>query len=135
MTEKLAAEIVKKSGGIMRDTGMTSATPKPRAGEHEWRYLRSGYGSKNADFDIVSEHGGRVASTPYEDKARRIVACVNACEGIPTASLELGDTKQWIKEEITMRAERDLLREALELIACGADGVITARAALAKARP
>lgn len=33
MTEKLAAEIVKKSG-IMRDTGMTSATPKPHAGEY-----------------------------------------------------------------------------------------------------
>lgn len=33
MTEKLAAEIVAKSGGIMRDTGMTSAAPKPSAGE------------------------------------------------------------------------------------------------------
>lgn len=33
MTDKLAAEIVKKSG-IMRDTGMTSATPKPHEGEH-----------------------------------------------------------------------------------------------------
>jgi hypothetical protein len=33
MTEKLAAEIVKRSG-IMHDTGMTAATPKPRAGEH-----------------------------------------------------------------------------------------------------
>jgi hypothetical protein len=40
----------------------------------QWRYKRSGYGSKNADFDIVSEAGGRVASTPYEDKARLIAA-------------------------------------------------------------
>lgn len=43
--------------------------------KHAWRYVRSGYGSKNADFDIVSERsGGRIASTPYEDKARLIAA-------------------------------------------------------------
>lgn len=47
---------------------MSAHTPGP------WRYLRSGYGSKNADFDIVNATGGRVASTPYEDKARLIAA-------------------------------------------------------------
>jgi len=46
----------------------TKATPGP------WRYQRSGYGSKNADFDIVNEAGGRIASTPYADKARLIAA-------------------------------------------------------------
>lgn len=40
----------------------------------QWRYLRSGYGSRNADFDIVNASGGRIASTPYEDKARMIAA-------------------------------------------------------------
>lgn len=40
-----------------------------------WTYARSGYGSRNADFDIVSvSTGGRIASTPYEDKARLISA-------------------------------------------------------------
>ena len=47
---------------------MNKHTPGP------WRYLRSGYGSKSADFDIVTDSGGRVASTPYEDKARLIAA-------------------------------------------------------------
>ena len=39
-----------------------------------WRFLRAGYGTKNADFDIVNDLGGRIASTPYEDKARAIAA-------------------------------------------------------------
>lgn len=45
-----------------------------------WRYLRSGYGSRNADFDIVNASGGRVASTPYEDKARLITESPSMAE-------------------------------------------------------
>lgn len=46
----------------------------------QWRYVRSGYGSKNADFDIVNESGGRVASTPYENKAKLIAAAPSMAE-------------------------------------------------------
>lgn len=60
-----------------------------------WRYLRSGYGSKNADFDIVSALGGRVASTPYEDKARLIAAAPDLLEALENianrVAYELGD--------------------------------------------
>ena len=35
--------------------------------------LRSGYGSRNADVDIVTETGGRIASTPYAEEAAEIV--------------------------------------------------------------
>lgn len=70
---------------------MTSVTPKPRAGEHvvePIRYVRSGYGSSKADWDIVNGNGGRFASTPYEDRARRFVAMWNYCEGVSTAEIE-----------------------------------------------
>lgn len=53
-----------------------------------WRYVRSGYGSSNADWDIVNKDGGRIASTPYEWHARRITACVNALERLSTEALE-----------------------------------------------
>ncbi len=49
----------------------------------EWRYQRSGYGSRNADFDIVSvATGGRIASTPYANKAALIVRAVNEHEAL-----------------------------------------------------
>ncbi len=53
--------------------------------QHTLRYLRSGYGHKPADFDIVNELGGRIASTPYEDKAAYIVRCVNSHEALVQA--------------------------------------------------
>jgi hypothetical protein len=41
------------------------------------RYARANYGG-GKDFDIVNEHGGRVASTPYEQHAKRIVRACNS---------------------------------------------------------
>lgn len=80
--------------------------------KHTWRYVRSGYGSSNGDFDIVNESGGRIASTPYEDKARLF-----------TAAPELLFCLTQIMNDLP--AKRDWLDPALEA---------AARAALAKAR-
>lgn len=60
--------------------------------------------------------GGEGFEREGEANARRIVACVNACEGISTASLEYGDTKEWIKEEIHMRGEFVQLQEVNDLV-------------------
>jgi len=63
---------------------MDKHTPGP------WRYLRSGYGSKSADFDIVTDSGGRVASTPYEDKARLIAAAPELLAALAAIVKEIG---------------------------------------------
>ena len=51
--------------------------------------------------DILCADEEQIASVEIEANARRIVACVNACAGIPTEALEDGSA----------RAERDQLRE------------------------
>jgi hypothetical protein len=40
--------------------------------------------------DIVNRTGWKVGSTSYSSNSRRIVACVNACEGVPLDALEAG---------------------------------------------
>lgn len=40
---------------------------------------------------VISENDGKSIAVTYDDKdASRIVACVNACTGIPTEALEAG---------------------------------------------
>lgn len=84
-----------------------------------------------ADVDCVFDEGGkRVAMCRQPDRAggtppnswdeakanaRRIVACVNACEGIPAEILEIqnpGGALHGMTKKI--RAERDLLKEQIK---------------------
>lgn len=64
----------------------------------------------------------RVEHGDMEANARRIVACVNACEGIPTDYLESKDddatkiAKRGYAEILTLRQQRDILLEALECL-------------------
>jgi hypothetical protein len=51
-----------------------------------------------------------------EDDARRIVACVNACEGIPTGMLEAGDA-EILAYSMRLKQQRDNLLAALKDIA------------------
>lgn len=77
------------------------------------RYSRSGYGSKKADFDILGADGGRIASTPYERHAARIVACVNYCEGKTNAQLAAktgpDSVSDWERLYMKAAAERDAM--------------------------
>ena len=101
----------------------------------------------------------QVSNQPMWDQdARRLVACWNACEGIETHALELMTGDHAIKEQITAtgkqkprqtrktieyRRQRDELLEALKRLAtyldetasCNSDKAMaaTARAAIAKA--
>lgn len=64
-------------------------------------------------------HDNTPANIEGEANARRIVACVNACKGIKTESLEM-EVLSWITDETgenPMRRERDELLEARR--ACG----------------
>ena len=49
--------------------------------EGKWKTEKGGH-------DILNETGGRIANIRLEANAHRIVACVNACDGIPTEALE-----------------------------------------------
>lgn len=75
--------------------------------------------------------------------ARRIVACVNACEGLDIDDLESGDADpldaaSWRRPRQDYKAQRDELLAALE--ACVADGFLAgevldqAAAAIAKCK-
>lgn len=55
------------------------------------------------------------AVEPSLANARRIVACVNACDGIPTAWLE-GGAADIIEHSIALIKQRDELLEALKQI-------------------
>lgn len=50
-----------------------------------------------------------------EEDARRIVACVNACAGIETPDLEVGNAKfiEMLKERSALKQQRDKLLAAL----------------------
>lgn len=63
--------------------------------------------------------GYHLASVPDEANARRIVACVNACEGYENPDDMRGDAGyyyQWREEAAKLQKQRDELRAALQLI-------------------
>jgi hypothetical protein len=43
-------------------------------------------------------YGGETDIGISDEDARRLVACVNACAGVPTEVLEAGGLAEWIKE-------------------------------------
>lgn len=73
---------------------------------------------------------GLFTSTNREENARRIVACVNACAGIPTKRLEDPEsdqaklTKKLFAEWKQLEMQRDKLMDELEKFTCG-EGSIT----------
>ena len=77
--------------------------------------IDGGFEIQSGNFVVASRNGYREWDRKEESKAnaRRIVACVNACEGIPTEALECQTKKQLTTKMI---AERDKLLEALEAI-------------------
>lgn len=95
----------------------TNHTPEP------WHIVGTSIHDRLTEFDAS---GARIGSTPNqiaetystpfqtaESNARHIVACVNACAGIPTADLENSQSRQ--NEQLTgygkACAERDRLRD------------------------
>jgi len=95
--------------------------------EDRWKYVVSvvpGETNEPAPFVTVYADGLPIAFLTLHDpaeKARRIVAAVNACAGIPTEELEHREYEQHIIEtgrEIgRLWRERDQLREALKFYA------------------
>lgn len=110
----------------------------------EWTAERIDY-SKGLDVSFEVTSGRRVIAGTYmreikreayliaedEANARRIVACVNACEGIPTEALESGAVRELLE------ALADVLRIA-KAASIGVTGngprIARAEAAIAQAR-
>jgi uncharacterized protein YbaR (Trm112 family) len=69
--------------------------------------------NKEDEFILALYRGERIAN------ARRIVACVNACEGIQTEFLELGEA-EWVK---ALSERNALINQRDELVAALADAL------------
>lgn len=67
---------------------------------------------------IIKANDNIPAQATSEEDARRIVACVNACAGIPTEQLESGEVRS-VRDELadiaTLEKQRDELLAALKL--------------------
>jgi hypothetical protein len=81
---------------------------------HEpWRFLSGNCDSSRSGGTVVNKHGEEIACDatdanhfPADEHWERIVACVNACAGLPTESLEkvthLADLGQLIADQLDM---------------------------------
>lgn len=59
-----------------------------------------------------------IANNGFEDKARRVVACLNACRGLPTDELEKSGLVSVVGTQmIELEKQRDQLLAAMEQIA------------------
>lgn len=90
---------------------------------------------------VVEHESVKFAAVYHSEDARRLVACWNACEGLPTAWIE-GGAADILEHAKSLKSQRDGLLEALKKIngMCAAppdfsDATIqeVARAAIAKA--
>ena len=73
-------------------------------------------------FYVATCHDGVRSEENAKENARRIVACVNACEGISTENLEESRPVKWLAEQYgaTIK-QRDELLEALRMYALPID--------------
>lgn len=101
-----------------------------------WQYGEDGYGN---GYDVVA-NGRHIVSCAEEANALRIVACVNACEGLDDEIFERGFTvRGQAMASARVKAQRDELLDALQQIMAGISGCEkeakyeAARAAIAKA--
>jgi hypothetical protein len=108
---------------------MSAHTPEP------WSFVSRGdYGDgEEADLSVLFE--GMRGTLKLED-ARRIVACVNACEGLPTESLEkvqtgtggpgfLNIAKEAFADVAAIQVQRNEMRAALIEYIAAADNSMT----------
>lgn len=84
--------------GIQTTIAAAKGCADTPASTKNWRYCR--VNGTAHDFSIVNEHGGLVATSYYEQHARRVVASVNACGGFSTDDLEAATADKRHRHEI-----------------------------------
>ena len=83
-----------------------------------WKTEREGIHAliRGGDATIVAVRH-RLPADVHEANARRIVACVNACEGISTENLEDNRPVKWLAQQYNeVVKQRDELLEALQAL-------------------
>ena len=94
---------------------MSKNTPEP------WKLCRNdqsvGDARGYAVCDVWPRGDDQLANEEGKDNARRIVACVNACAGLPTEQLESSPPGGVLKGVAGLISQRDELLAALEIIA------------------
>lgn len=94
-------------------------TPEPWGISHDnhdgWPLVMAG-GQIVANVNAESFSGGvaHLIDMPAESNARRIVACVNACDGISQQYLEELNGETLVDKQLELIRQRDELRAALE---------------------
>lgn len=87
----------------------------------QWLFRVPTTDSTNAAYIFRENHSKPdfyIANNGFEDKARRVVACLNACRGLPTNELEtIGLVGAVGTELIELQKQRDQLLAAMEQIA------------------
>lgn len=76
---------------------------------------------RNGVGQIEDADGGCIAQGVNEADAMRIVACVNACEGCPTGTLEYVGQEEYNAARRLILSQRDKLMSVLEFILRGMD--------------
>lgn len=135
---------------------MSKRTPEPWKINHddsteEWSIVTNQHGSivANVNEETGPELAGSIPvmrKMPGMENARRIVACVNACAGLPAEQLEVSPLGGVLNGVAGLIAQRDELLAALEIIVASeefhGDSFVcdfvtlqgVARAAIAKAK-
>lgn len=87
-----------------------------------WRFISDGNDEYSimpgGDWYIATTHDGVFGEPTAEANARRIVACVNACAGIPLERLEqvppINAAKDWVDTVLQWKDQRDEYRNTVE---------------------
>lgn len=108
---------------------MKCHSPEPwsifEIGENNVHFCLAFEGGRKSILTMVDDSGDSLPAVFKDDDARRIVACVNACEGIDTETLEFvdGAARQAVSDiavDVSVvheaRKQRDELLSALELM-------------------
>ena len=105
---------------------MSKHTPEPWKINHddsteEWSIVTNQHGSivANVNEETGPELAGSIPvmrKMPGMENARRIVACVNACAGLPAEQLEVSPLGGVLNGVAGLIAQRDELLAALEII-------------------
>ena len=134
----------------LSEKGMSKHTQEPwvlfEVGDRVKHFCPASEKEKTSILTVTLEDGTAFGAVYSEEDARRIVACVNACAGLPAEQLEVSPLGGVLNGVAGLIAQRDELLAALEIIAASEEfhgdsfvcdfGTLqgVARAAIAKAK-
>lgn len=102
----------------LSEKGMSNHTQEPwvlfEVGDRVKHFCPASEKEKTSILTVTLEDGTAFGAVYSEDDARRIVACVNACAGLPTEQLEASPLGGVLNGVAGLIAQRDQLLAALQ---------------------